>query len=69
MTDFIFLGSRITMDGDCTHEMKRGLLLGRKAMIKPKRHIKKQRHKFPAKVYIVKAMVFLLSCMDVRVGP
>ena len=36
MTDFIFLGSRITMDGDCTHEIKRGLLLGRKAMTKPK---------------------------------
>ena len=49
VTDFIFLGSRITMDGDCTHEMKRGLLLGRKAMIKPKRHIKKQRHHFTDK--------------------
>ena len=36
VTDFIFLGSRITMDGDCTHEIKRGLLLGRKAMTKPK---------------------------------
>ena len=42
--DFIFLGSKITADGDCSHEIKRCLLLGRKAMKKPKQHIKKQRH-------------------------
>ena len=43
MTDFIFLGSKITADGDCSYEIKRCLLLGRKAMI-PRQHIKKQRH-------------------------
>ena len=42
--DFIFLGSKITADGDCSHEIKRCLLLGRKAMKKPKQHVKKQRH-------------------------
>ena len=43
VTDFIFLGSNITADGDCSHEIKRRLLLGRKAM-KTREHIKKQRH-------------------------
>ena len=43
VTDFIFLGSKITADGDCSHETKRHLLLGRKIMTK---HIKKQRHYF-----------------------
>ena len=47
--DFIFLGSKITADGDCSHEIKRCLLLGRKAMKKPKQHIKKQRHNFADK--------------------
>ena len=46
VTDFIFLGSKITADGDCSHEIKRSLLLGRKAVTKPKQHIKKQRHYF-----------------------
>ena len=46
VTDFIFLGSKITADGDCTHEIKRPLLLGRKAI---KKHIKKQRHCFADK--------------------
>ena len=41
VTDFIFLGSKITADGDCRHEIKRRLLLGRKAMIQPRQHIKK----------------------------
>ena len=44
VTDFIFLGSRITADGDCSHEIKRRLLLGRKAMTKPRQYIKKQRY-------------------------
>ena len=47
LTDFIFLGSKITADGDCSHEIKRCLLIGRKAMTKPRQHIKKQRHYFP----------------------
>ena len=47
VTDFIFLGSRITVDGDCSHEIKRHVLLGRKA--KPRQHIKKPRHHFANK--------------------
>ena len=49
VTDFIFLGSRITVDGDCSHEIKRCLLLGRKSYDKPRQHIKKQRHCFADK--------------------
>ena len=44
VTDFILLGSKITVDGDCSHEIKRCLLLGRKAMTKPDKSIKRQRH-------------------------
>ena len=47
--DFIFLGSKITADGDCSHEIKRLLLLGRKVITKPREHIKKQRHYFANK--------------------
>ena len=57
VTDFIFLGSKITVDGDCSHKIKRLLLLGRKAR-KPRQHVKKQRHTLPTKVCLVKAMVF-----------
>ena len=49
VTDFIFLGSRITVDGDCSHEIKRCLLLGGKAMTNLDKHIKKQRHHFANK--------------------
>ena len=49
VTDFIFLGSKITVDHDCGHEIKRGLLLGKKAMTKPSQHIKKQRYHFADK--------------------
>ena len=59
VTDFIFLGSKITADGDCSPEIKRCLLLGRKAMTNPGSILKKQRHYFAKKkVHIVKAMVF-----------
>ena len=59
MTDFIFLGSKITVDSDCSHEIKRRLLLGRKAMTNlDSVFIKKQRQHLPAKVRIIKAMVF-----------
>ena len=58
MTDFIFLGSRITMDGDCTHEIKRGLLLGRKAMTNLDSMLKSRDITLPIKVRLVKAMVF-----------
>ena len=54
--DFIFLGSKITADGDCSHEIKRPLLLGRKAMTNLDSILK--RHYFPTKVRLVKAMVF-----------
>ena len=49
VTDFIFLGSQITADGDCSHEIKRRLLLGRKVMTKTRQHIQKQRHYFANK--------------------
>ena len=57
VTDFFFLGSKITVDSDCNHEIKRCFLLGRKAD-KPRQYIKKQRHHFETKVHLVKAMVF-----------
>ena len=66
VTDFIFLGSRITADGDCSHEIKRCLLLGRKAMTNLDK-IKKQRHHFLTKIHIVKLWLFQYSCTDVRV--
>ena len=49
VTGFIFLGSETTTDGDCSHEIKRCLLLGRKAIDKSRQHIKKQRHYFANK--------------------
>ena len=58
VTDFIFLGSKITEDGDCSHEIKRHLLLGRKAMTKPDSILKSRDITLPAKVRLVKAMVF-----------
>ena len=58
VTDFIFGGSKITEDGDCSHEIKRCLLLGRKAMTNLDCILKNRDIIFPTKVYIVKAMVF-----------
>ena len=55
---FIFLGSRITVDGDCSHEIKRRLLLGRKAMTNLDGILKSRDITWPTKVHIVKAMVF-----------
>ena len=49
VSDFMFWGSKITADGDCSHEIKRHLLLGRKGMTQPRLHIKKQRHHFADK--------------------
>ena len=60
VTDFIFLDSKITADGDCSHEIKRRLLLGRKAMINPDSILKSRDITLPPKVCIVKAMVFLV---------
>ena len=56
--DCIFLGSKITADGDCSHEIKRRLLLGRRSYNPPRQHIKKQRHYFANKGHLIKAMVF-----------
>ena len=58
MTDFIFLGSKITAGGDCSHEIKRRLLLGRKAMTNLDSMLKIRDITLPTKVYLVKAMVF-----------
>ena len=60
VTDFIFLGSKITADGDCSHEIKRHLLLGRKAMTNLDNVLKSRDITLPTKVHLVKAMVFLL---------
>ena len=58
VTDFIFLGSKITVDGDCSHEIKRRLLLGRKAMTNIDSMLKSRDITLPTKVHSVKAMVF-----------
>ena len=69
VTDFIFWGSKITVDGDCSHEIKRCLLLGRKTMTNLDSILKSRVVALPTEVHIVKAIVFPVSCMDVRVGP
>ena len=60
VTDFIFGGSKITADGDCSHEIKRRLLLGRKAMTNPDSILKRRDITLPTKICLVEAMVF--SC-------
>ena len=67
VADFIFLGSKITVDGDSSHEIKRRLLLGRKVVTNLDSTLKSRDVTSPTKVCLVKAMVFP-SCMDVRVG-
>ena len=68
VTDFILGGSKITADGDCSHKIKRRLLLGRKAMTKLDSTLKSRDITLPTEVCLVKAMVFQRSGMDVRVG-
>ena len=68
VTDFIFLGSKITADGDCSHEIKRYLLLGRKVMTNLDSIFKSRDITFPTKVHLVKLWFFQWSCIDVRVG-
>ena len=58
VTDFVFLGSKITADGDCSHEIKRRLLLGRKVMTNLDSILKNRDITLPTKVRLVKAMVF-----------
>ena len=60
LSDFIFGGSKITADGDCRHEIKRHLLLGRKVMINLDSTFKSRDITLPTKVHLVKAMVFLV---------
>ena len=66
--DFIFLGSKISADGDCSHEIKRCLLLWRKFMTNLDSILESRDITLPTKVCLVKAMVFQWSCMYVRVG-
>ena len=68
VADFILGGSKITADGDCTHEIKRCWLLGRKAMIHLDSIFKSRDITLLTKVHLVTAMLFQWSCMDVRVG-
>ena len=68
VSDFIFLGSKITADGDCSHEIKRRLLLRRKVIINLDSIFKSRDIALLTKVRLVKAMVFPVACMDVRVG-
>ena len=67
VADFVFLGSKITADGDCSHEIKRHLLLGRKVMTNLDSILKSRDITLSTKVCLIKAMVFQWSCMDVRV--
>ena len=69
VTGFIFSGSKITTDGDCSHEIKRHFLLGRKVMTNLDSILKSRDITLTTKVCLVKAMVFPVSCVDVRVGP
>ena len=68
VSDFIFLGSKITADDDCSHEIKRRLLLGRKVMTNLHSIFKSRDITLPTKVCLVGYGFFQWSCMDVRVG-
>ena len=68
-SDFIFLGPNVTADVDCSHEIKRSLLLGRRAMTNLDSILKSRDIILLTKVHIVKAMVFPLVLYNVRVGP
>ena len=68
VADFIFGGSKITADDDFSHEIKRRLLLERKVMTNLDSIFKSRDITLPTKVHLVKAVVFPVSCMDVRVG-
>ena len=68
VSDFISLGSKITADGDCSHETKRLMLLGRKAVTNLDSILKSRDITWPTKVHLVKGMVFPVVMLDVRVG-
>ena len=69
MTDFIFLGSKITLDSDCSHKIQRYLLLGRKAMTNLDSMLQSRDITLLTKVHTVKAMFFPVIMHNVRVGP
>ena len=69
VSDFILLGSKINADGDCSQEIKRRLLLGKKAMINLDSILKSRDITLLAKICIVKAMVFPAACVDLTDGP
>ena len=69
VSDFIFLASKITADGDCSHEIKRRLLLGRKVMTNPDSIFKSRDITLPAKVHLGKAMVFPVVMSAYEIGP
>ena len=69
LTDFIFLGSKITADGDCSHEIKRHLLLGREAMTNLDSILKSRDITLPTKVHIVKAIIFPVVAQTVKLRP
>ena len=68
VTDFIFLGSKITADSDCSHEIKRRLLHGRKAMTNLDNVLKSRDITLPTKVHIIRAMVFPVVMYGLTVG-
>ena len=68
VSDFILGGSKISADGDCSHEIKRRLLLGRKVMTNLDSILKSRDITLPTKVHLVKAVLFPVVMMDVRVG-
>ena len=68
VTDFILGGSKITANGDCSHEIKKRLLLGRKIMTNLDSILKSRDITLPTKVHLAKLWFFQESCMDVRVG-
>ena len=69
VTDFIFLDSKMTVDGDCSHEIKRGLLIGRKAMEHLDNILKSRDISLPTKVNLVKAMVLPVVKVWMRIWP
>jgi len=69
MREFLFLGSKITADGDCSHEIKRRLLLGRKTMTNLNSRLKSRDITLPAKACLVKAIALPVIIVEVRVRP
>ena len=71
VTDFLFFSSKITVDNDCRHEIKRNLFFGRKAMTNLDSILKSREISLPTRVRIVKTMIFfpVVMCTDVRVRP